>query len=63
MSKWIEEMKNWGRIPFDLKFLRAIGIKVGQDWDGEVLIDYPDDIPKRMRNIIEQFKNVIKKRL
>jgi len=63
MNKRLEKMKGWGGLPFDIDFLRELGIEIGSDWDGEVIIKYPDDIPERMRNLIEEFEDGIKTRL
>ena len=63
MNERLEKMKSWGGLPFDIDFLREIGFTIGLDWDGEVMIEYPPDIPERMRNLISEFKDGIKKRL
>ncbi len=63
MNARLEKVKSWGGLPFDIDFLREIGIKIGEDWDGELQIEYPDDIPQRMRDLIVEFREGIKKRL
>jgi hypothetical protein len=63
MNNRLKKMKSWGGLPFDIDFLREIGIEIGQDWDGELIIEYPSDIPQRMRDLIEEFGEEIKKRL
>ena len=63
MNQRLENLKNIDCIPFDVDFLREIGIEIGKDWDGELIINYPDDIPQRMRDLVEDFKGGIKKRL
>jgi hypothetical protein len=64
LNKHLEMMKESGqRIPFDLDFLRELGIKIGKDWDEELVIEYPADISQRMRKLIEKFSEGIKRRL
>lgn len=63
MNERLEKIKNFGGLPFDIDCLREIGITIGLDWDGELMIEYPKDIPERMRNLISEFTKGIKKRL
>lgn len=63
MNKRLEKTKSWGGVPFDIDFLREIGIAIGLDWDDELIIKYPDDIPDRMKKLISEFREGIKKRL
>jgi len=58
---WMSKNK---MVPFDLDFLRELGFKFGLDWDGQLIIEYPDAISTLyMANLIKIFQDGIKVRL
>lgn len=51
-------------VPFDLDFLREIGFEFGLDWDGQLIIEYPETVSvDKLTNLIKQFSGGIKKSL
>lgn len=53
-----------GMLPFDLDFFRELGFEFGEDWDGQILIEYPDKIdPEKVVELIILFEKGIKTRL
>lgn len=59
--KW---MSRNSMVPFDLDFLREIGFEFGLDWDGQLIIEYPDIISgEYLANIAKTFAEGIKKQL
>ena len=63
VSHRLERKRELGYLPFDLDFLREIGIEFEVDWDGELSIKFPQDTPQRIISIIDYFKPCIEKRL
>ena len=63
MNARLERIRAMGQLPFDLDFLREIGFTIGEDWDGEINITVPDDIPSRMVDVIHEFIDGIATRL
>ena len=67
-SKERKERLDWmsrnSMIPFDLDFLREIGFEFGLDWDGQLIIEYPETVSaETLTNLIKQYAEGIKKRL
>jgi len=64
MNLRLQRMADSGRVPFDLDFLREIGFQIGEDWDGQIRIEYPETIdPTEMLKLIMCFSKGIKTRL
>ena len=60
----LNKLKKINCLPFDLDFLRVLGYEFGEDWDGELIIDSPNEINvSEITNICKQFREAIKKRL
>jgi len=51
-------------VPFDLDFLRELGFEFGIDWDGQLIIEYPETISlEKTVNLVKKYENGIKTRL
>lgn len=54
-------MKKKQFIPFDLDFLREIGYEFGLDWDGQLIIEYPESIDiDKLTNLIKSYDEEIR---
>lgn len=57
-------MSHTRMLPFGLDFLREIGFDFGLDWDGQLIIEYPETVSvDTLINLIKQFSEGIKTRL
>lgn len=64
ISARLNRIAKMGHLPFDLDFLRALGFRFGEDWDGEVLIEPPAEIDvDAMSELVRRFAPGIKQRL
>jgi len=51
-------------MPFDLDFLRELGFEFGLDWDGQLIIEYPETISiDKTVSLVKIFEKGIKTRL
>lgn len=60
----LDKLARIGCMPFDLDFLREIGFEFGLDWDGEILIEFPEKVSvEKLTDLIKQYTKGIKTRL
>ena len=50
--------------PFDLDFFREVGFEFGLEWDGQLIIEFPESVSvDKLTTLIKQFSEGIKKSL
>lgn len=60
----IDELARIGSIPFDLDFLRVLGFDFSLDWDGRVIIEYPEAVePAQVATLASKFYKQIAMRM
>lgn len=63
-KKRLEFMACNRMIPFDLDFFREIGFEFGLDWDGQLMIEFPETVSvEELTSLIKQYAEGIKVRL